>query len=108
MSKEIHCDRCLKEIRIRGDLVTATSFFKVVPYHEDCYARDIKGAMTLFVNNQPINGFSGNFLTFLAIIIFFVSLFVKNDMMFIITIMSGINILYRFYSYFVYERYLEK
>lgn len=108
LSKTVHCDKCLKEIRIRGDLVTATMFFQVVPYHEDCYGKDLKGAKTLFLNNQPINGFSGNFLTLLAFAIFIASLIIDEETMIYLSILSLIAIMYRVYSFIIYERHLEK
>ncbi len=108
MTKTIHCEKCLKEIRIRGDLVTAISFFEVIPYHEDCYARDLKGAKTLILSNQPINSISGNFISLMAIAILIVSLFVREETMWFISIISIIPIVYRAYSFFVFERYLEK
>ncbi|PEJ59020.1 MULTISPECIES: hypothetical protein [unclassified Bacillus (in: firmicutes)] len=108
MSKTVHCDRCSQEIRIRGDLVTATMFFQVVPYHEDCYAKDLKGAKTLILNNQPINGFSGNFLTFIAIVVFILSFFINDETMIYLSILSAIPIIYRLYSFIIYERHLEK
>ncbi|MRH41257.1 hypothetical protein GH741_01050 [Aquibacillus halophilus] len=68
MSK-VYCDKCLQEIKIRDDLVTSTLAFEVVPYHEDCYDKDLKGAKTFFLSNKPLNGFSGNFSFILAIIL---------------------------------------
>lgn len=80
----------------------------MIPYHEDCYAKDLKGAKTLFLNNQPVNGFSGNLLAFFALIVLIVSLFIKEDMMIFLTIFMVFPILYRVYSYIVYERHIEK
>jgi hypothetical protein len=108
LSQSIYCDKCLKEIKVRGDLVIATSFFEVFPYHEDCYAKNIKGAATVLLNNQPLNGFSGNFLAIVGFILLIVSLFVKDDLMILVSIISTIPIIYRAYSYFVFERHLEK
>ncbi|MFD4706696.1 hypothetical protein ACFWM3_17765 [Gottfriedia sp. NPDC058432] len=108
MAKTVYCDRCLKEIRIRGDLVTATMFFQVVPYHEDCYAKDLKGVKTLFLNNQPINGFSGNFLSFLAFAICIATFFIDDHSMIYLLILALIAIMYRLYSFFIFERHLEK
>ncbi|MEH7452566.1 hypothetical protein [Gottfriedia acidiceleris] len=108
MTKSIHCDKCLKEIRIREDLVASVVFFTVVPYHEDCYAKDLKGAKTLFLNNQPINGFSGNFITLLALFVIIALFFIKDETMTYVRVISTIPIIYRVYSYIALERYLEK
>lgn len=83
-------------------------FFEVIPYHEDCYAKDLKGVKTLFLNNQPINGFSGNVLVFFALILFIVSFFIKDDTMVFLAIFMTFPILYRLYSFIVYERHIEK
>lgn len=83
-------------------------FFEVIPYHEDCYAKDLKGVKTLFLNNQPINGFSGNILAFFALIILVVSFFLKEDTMIFLAIFMVFPILYRLYSFVVYERHIEK
>jgi len=80
----------------------------VIPYHEDCYAKDLKGIKTLFLNNQPVNGFSGNLLAFFALIVLIISLFIKEDTMIFLTIFMVFPILYRLYSYLVYERHIEK
>jgi hypothetical protein len=80
----------------------------VIPYHEDCYAKDLKGVKTLFLNNQPVNGFSGNLLAFFALLVLIVSLFIKEDTMIFLTIFMVFPILYRLYSYLVYERHIEK
>ena len=44
LTKHVYCEKCVGEIEFRGDLVTTTILFDVVPYHEDCYAKDLKGA----------------------------------------------------------------
>jgi len=106
MVKTIYCDKCLREITVRSDLVTAILFFEVVPYHTDCYAKDLKGFKTLFLENQPINGFSGNVITIFAILLCIACLFYEP--MKYLSIIAIIQIIYRFYSYFVYERYIEK
>ncbi len=80
----------------------------MIPYHEDCYAKDLKGVKTLFLNNQPINGFSGNVLAFFAIIVLIVSLFMKDNTMLFLAVFMVFPILYRLYSYIVYERHIEK
>jgi hypothetical protein len=69
MSLGVYCEKCGREIKFTGELVTTTFMFKVVPYHEDCYAKDLKGLLTFFVSNNPINGISGNITAVLSIII---------------------------------------
>ena len=80
----------------------------MIPYHEDCYAKDLKGVKTLFLNNQPVNGFSGNILAFFALIVLIVSFFMKEETMIFLAVFMVFPILYRLYSYIVYERHIEK
>lgn len=108
MSKTVYCEKCKRRIPYRGDLVTTTIFLEVVPYHEDCFANDLKGAKTLFVDNQPINGFSGNSTFLLCFILAFILLFFVDGPMKWLSILMIIPIIYRIYSYLKYERHLEK
>ena len=80
----------------------------MIPYHEDCYAKDLKGVKTLFLNNQPVNGFSGNILAFFALIVLIVSFFMKEETMIFLAVFMVFPILYRLYSYIVYERHIER
>lgn len=108
LPKTIYCDMCTKEIKVRDDLVTATLLFEVVPYHEECYAKDLKGAKTIFLDNQPLNGFSGNLFFFLSIILAIVwSLIAENELKWL-SLLALIPVGYRLYSYFIYERNIEK
>jgi hypothetical protein len=108
LAKTIYCDKCLKEIKIRSDLVTSTLFFEVIPYHEDCYAKDLKGAKSFFLNNQPLNGFSGNFGVVVTVIIAFVWFFNAEGWAKLSSLLALLPLSYRLYSYFYYERHLEK
>lgn len=108
MSKLVYCSKCLREITFRGDLVTSTLLFEVVPYHEECFARDLKSPKTLFLGNQPLNGFSGNFVTFFAMLSSIVWLIIGDSQMKWLSLLAMILVIYRLYSFFRYERHLEK
>lgn len=108
MRKTIYCDKSVRPIKVRDDLVTASLLFEVVPYHEECYAKDLKGVKTFFLDNQPINGFSGNigvgFITILSIVwLLFAEGGTKN-----MAIIGLIPVIYRLYSYVTIERHIEK
>lgn len=105
VSKAVYCEKCSKEIKFRGDLVTATLFFVIVAYHEDCYVKDLKGFRGLFLDNQPLNGFPGNFLFVAAVL---VSIGFAFGSMKWVSIIALLPVLYRIYSYFRFERNLEK
>jgi hypothetical protein len=108
LSKEIYCDFCQKQIRIRDDLITATLMHEVVPYHEKCYAGNIKGAKTLFISNEPINGFAGTaFAVFSLILALLWALFAEGPMK-LVSLIALVPVGYRVYSYIRYERHVEK
>ncbi|CEG27173.1 hypothetical protein [Bacillus sp. B-jedd] len=95
------CEKCAGVIKNRDDLVTAVLIYAVVPYHESCYAKDLKGAKTFFLDNQPLNGFSGNLIFILSIIIAFLWLLFADSKWY--SIIALLPIGYRIYSYFIYE-----
>jgi hypothetical protein len=105
VSKAVYCEKCSKEIKFRGDLVTATLFFVIVAYHENCYAKELKGFRGLFLDNQTLNGFSGNFLFVMAIL---VGIGFAFGSMKWVSIVAVIPVLYRFFSFYKFERLLEK
>ncbi|CQR45818.1 hypothetical protein BN1058_00056 [Paraliobacillus sp. PM-2] len=108
MSKAIYCDKCINEIKVRDDLVTATYVFVVVPYHEECYAKDLKGAKTFFLDNQPLNGFSGNLFFLFSIILAIIWCFIAEPSLKWLSLFAITPIGYRLYSYLIYERHIEK
>lgn len=105
VSKAVYCEKCSKEIKFRGDLVTATLFFVIVAYHEDCYVKDLKGFRGLLLDNQPLNGFSGNFLFIMSIL---VGIGFSFGSMKWVSIVALIPIVYRLFSFYMFERLLEK
>ncbi len=108
LSKTIFCDKCEKEIKVRDDLVTSTYLFEVVPYHESCYAKDIKSVKTIFLDNQPLNGFSGNLVFFFSIILAVAWALISESPLKWISLLAIIPISYRLYSYLFYERHIER
>jgi hypothetical protein len=104
LKKEMYCESCLMPIKTRDDLITVWAFFKVRPYHRACYANSLKGAATLFVSNQPINGFSGNFTAFVAFILAWIPLF--TDVTWGLTVVCVLIVLMRLYSFIRFEKQL--
>lgn len=105
MSRAVYCEKCSREIKCRGDLVTTRLLFLIVAYHVDCYAKDLKGFRGIFLNNQLINGFSGNFVFISAVL---VSIGFAFGSMKWVSIVALLPVLYRIYSYYWFERTLEK
>lgn len=103
--KTIICERCGGVIEYKGDVVITTSIIRVVPYHDRCFAREVKGLNTIFVNNTPINGTASNIGTVLAAIFGFVFLFVP-DLRYV-TLVLLIPIAVRSYAWLKIERHLK-
>jgi hypothetical protein len=101
------CKKCSRLIEKRDELITSTYLFEVVPYHEECFAKDIKGAKSLLVSNQPLNGFSGNIWTIFSIITALVLLIFAGEQKFL-SVFVILPAIYRLYSYFTFERLLDK
>ena len=77
MGKPVICEHCLTEITDKRDLVTASFFIFIVPYHAYCYSQGLKGVKTFILNNYPLNGASGNFsamTSFIAMLILLIML----------------------------------
>lgn len=108
MSKEIYCDSCSKQIKVRDDLITATILLEVVPFHEGCYGSNIKGAKTLFVSNEPVNGFAGTFFAVISLILALLWGIFAEGTMKMIALIAIVPVLYRIYSFLKYERHLER
>ncbi|WP_433745535.1 hypothetical protein [Falsibacillus pallidus] len=108
MTKKVYCEKCVKEIKFRDDLVTAVLFLKVVPYHSDCYAKDLKSAKTFFLDNKPLNGFSGNLGFVLALILAIGWSLISAGLSKWWSLLVIIAIGYRLYSYIMFERHVEK
>lgn len=108
MSKTILCKACKTPIKYHDDLVTATIFFEVYPFHHYCYVQDLKGPRTIILNNKPINGSANTFrvasLSFFAILW---AIFASSDIKWVAIVVLPI-IIYRLHSYFSFERHVKK
>jgi len=119
----IICLECNKPITSRKELVTMAHFGILVrPYHISCFSKPVQSKSYMFMTPSPVNGLSGTlitiFLPLLGIWILYVfSLFkswFSNIISYWITIVIICLILIlnpvylRLYSYFVFERQLNK
>ncbi|MEH7238022.1 hypothetical protein [Bacillus sp. JJ1562] len=104
--KNIYCEKCSAEITDKSNLVITTYFLIVKAYHDHCYSKSLKGWETVFVGNEPINGFSGNFKAGISLVLAMILFLVNGPYVFL-----GIVILYlplmRLFAWYSIERYLE-
>jgi hypothetical protein len=104
--KNIYCEKCAAEITDKNNLVIATYFFYITTYHDQCYSRTLKGRKTLFVGNEPINGFSGNLKAILAFVLAMI-LFLDGGAFLFVGIVALLVPIVRLYAWFTIERHLE-
>lgn len=102
--KIIYCEKCVGEIKSRDDLVVTNKCIYIVPYHEKCFSKELKGVSTIFVGNEPINGTSSNIFTVLAVILGIVVLFIQE--LRFLSVVSLLILCVRLYSWIQYERHL--
>ncbi|MFD1019765.1 hypothetical protein [Thalassobacillus hwangdonensis] len=108
MQRPVYCDKCLKEIEYRDDLVTVLILWVVAPYHGDCYVREMKGARGFFLGDHPLNSFSGNVLFWMAIVATILFAIFGDGLAKYAGLLAVVPVSYRAFSYFVYERQLQK
>src|SRR5699024_884371 len=76
MGKPDICEHCLTEITDKLDLVTASYFIFIVPYHAYCYSHCLFGDNTFTLHHYPLNGAAGNFSSITAFIAIIISLII--------------------------------
>src|SRR5699024_4128752 len=104
MGKIINCEKCGESIDYSEDLVTATVILEVLPFHSQCYATNLKGANTLVVSNQPLNGFASNFRT-IAFSLFSIlwAIFAVQSLK-CFSFVEMTLLIYQYYSLVIYDR----
>lgn len=108
MSRPIICEQCHKVIEEKEDLVTASIFFRVKPYHYFCYGKDVRGARSVFFTNHPLNGISGHISYLLALLMTVaLFLFTKSFIKYIALVYLITETGLRIYAYCTYSRHLK-
>lgn len=75
-------------------------------FHDECYAKSLKGTETVFISNSPINGASGNFVAGLTAIVGIIFL-LTTPIYFYFVLVFFLPLVVRLYSWFRFERHLE-
>lgn len=69
MSKPVFCDHCKKPIEDKDELVTATYYFRIKPFHFRCFEKYIKHSAHGAFTYRQINGTTGNISFLLTIVL---------------------------------------
>ena len=104
-SRTITCEKCNGVIEYQGDAVVTSALFRVVVFHERCFASEIKGFKSIFLNNTPINGSLSNLATIFYALGGVICLFIPD--MWPATLIFLIPISFRAYAWFKIERHLK-
>jgi len=110
---KIYCEYCNSEIERWGDLIVTTEFLSATPhpYHERCYAKELKTLRGSFFD-KPINTGQNIFINILLVIMSIVITITelvkvgKMSASWIIILATSINLYFRVYSWLAYERKL--
>ncbi|WP_079480779.1 hypothetical protein [Halobacillus salinus] len=104
------CRYCYKEIRDRDELVTASNWFRVRPFHYRCFELVEQEAKTIAGTWNPVNGTTG-LVTVILMLVLVVVMWTTNILGGIGDILGALAlypVLLRVFSYFVFEMRLPK
>lgn len=97
--KTIYCRECVGEIKDIKDLVVINRFIALGAYHEKCIPQFSRRNSIVFRGNWPIWG-----IIIIAFIPLLIGIFVKD--LWYLSFATILILLYRFLSWFLYERHL--
>ncbi len=107
MTKKVYCKKCNTPILHKEDLVTATVYYDVFPYHSDCYVTDLKGPQTIILGKGTLNGFANNFKVIsISIIAIFWAILADPSIKWT-SFVAIPFIIYRLYAYIAFERHVK-
>ncbi|UOQ45170.1 hypothetical protein MUN89_04240 [Halobacillus salinarum] len=106
MQEGVYCRRCSRQIKTKDNLVVAGVLFVMVPYHKECFAKELRGPAVLFINNQPINSWVGNLLTLLGLLLFAGVLLFVEGLAKWLSLLFLLPVIYRLLAYYLFERRL--
>lgn len=99
-TKHIYCEHCGDEIEHEEDLVVANKGYRMKVFHDQCYAQELKGMSTIFVNNNPCNGAAAKVYAIVLYIIGTAMLFVEGyRWFFLIVPLQALSRLSMWYKY---------
>ncbi|MRH44942.1 hypothetical protein GH741_20060 [Aquibacillus halophilus] len=104
------CRYCYKEIKDRDELVTASNFFRIKPFHFVCFNELEKEVRTLWGFWKPLNGVSGNTRAIILAIVAAWLLFTDSlgEIGDLIGVVALYSVLIRIMSYLFFEIKISK
>ena len=106
MKKTIYCKHCCGEITSKADLIVTTHLLRVVPYHQECFAKEMKTINSMFLD-KPINSsFTTICVAIVSAVLLALSAFIPSPQNLIIIFGVLVGAMVRAYSWLAYERYL--
>lgn len=106
MAKKIYCEKCQKVITYNGDLVTAIALLKIYPFHTACYSKFLKGAPSLILSNEPLNGSMSNFKNAMYLLFSLGWFIFAPGKLKWIALLTIPLLTYRLFSFLLFERHL--
>lgn len=100
------CRYCYKEIKDRDELVTASSFFRIRPFHFVCFKKVEQETSSMGLGWKPLNGPSGTISFFIMFILAIVMLTTTtlHTIGDIIGVLALYPVILRIISYITIER----
>ncbi|MFC0523348.1 hypothetical protein ACFFGV_07100 [Pontibacillus salicampi] len=102
----VYCRYCTKDVEERQQLVTATNYFRILPYHRRCFEKVEEETIALTRSFKPVNGLAGNVTAFvlLAVALLFAFTPLLSMIGNVIAVLCLYPVVLRVISYFLYER----
>ena len=104
--KRITCKSCYGRIKYRDEFVAGLMIVIMMPFHTDCFSRELKKTTALILANEPINGVLGTFGAIVSGLGSLGFLFFADGLMKWFALPLVIPTIYRIMVFVLYERHL--
>lgn len=103
--ESVYCRYCYKDIEEQDELVTATNFFRIRPYHFLCFQEVEQETIATVRSWKPLNGPAGNITIIVMLLLAAVMTFTNllGEVGNLIGVFALYPILIRVLSFFIFE-----
>lgn len=108
MDKIISCRTCGERIKYHDEFVAGLMIILIMPFHTDCFARELKSTTTIILANEPINGVLGTFSAVVSGLGSLGVLILSPGLFKWFALPLALPALYRALTYVIFERHLYK